>query len=811
MPKQDKPTKGDLTETDWEIASATERRDLIKATITQSKCRGYITDTPLGASIVNQQIHYIAEELEIIVSKRTRGMGGKYTSVLRQIAGGNYYTVAYIGLTITLDNLFSSRKRGDFMSTIAQKIGEHLEKEHLLQQFEDHNEDILFSIRNDLKNSTYKGQTDKAIHRIQRLWEADNQVWTPWGASLRGQVGARVLRGVLRVLDNYIEITSYTYKNRRENKLIPTKEFVSFIDQYMEHYLGKSTISPPCIEPPVPWAYSPMGITGGFHTVELSRNHPFIKTKGSTHKEYTLLHPPHQHLKAVNRLQNVEWVINKPVLALILKSVEKGTMPEHLPRLEKIEYPDRPDDEHPDRKQWGMNAHKLYKLNRRNTQRLLRVRKVIKRAKILEHRSFWFVWSCDFRGRMYPAATDLSPQGPDYVKSLLIFKEGKALGASGLFFLAVHGANCYGLRGQSNVRKYQWCLDNADGIRAVARSPESSMGRSFLADASKPFAFYAFAIEWDEANSSVAPHEYVSHLPVASDGSANGYQHFSALLRDERGAKQVNLTHTTLPTDIYSDIAEQLKTVLTTNTYAGVDSRIFDGIDRSFVKGPVLAVPYGITLRGISLAFEQYINQNPELFHLTAGQLSNWEVINSMAINLLRVSYEAVPNARACMQWFNDVALQAFSCDEHVHWVSPVGFPVMQPYARRKQIVLKSHLLGNRTITMDGKPIGINRDKSRISLAPNFIHSMDASHLVLTINACPDLTMSAAHDEFSCHAADRAELHKQTREQFFHLYKGEEIEAFAEQVEDYAGPILSRPDTGTYNIEEILGATYFFG
>lgn len=795
----------------WEISTATEKRNLIQTAITSSTQRGYITDTPLGASIVSQQIMYIEEELEILVTKRTRGMGGKYTSVLRQIAGGNYYTIAYIGLTTTLDSMFSTRKRGDFMSIIAQKIGIRLEQEHLLQQFEEHNEDILFSIRNDLLHSSYKGQTDKAIHRIQLLWEADGQAWNPWGTALRGQVGARVLRGVLRVLEEYIDIKDYSYKNRREHRLVPTEQFTTFIDQYMEYYLGKSVISPPCIEPPVPWRASPVGIIGGFHTLPLSQNHPFIRTKLKKQRDYIASNTPHQHIAAVNRLQSVEWEINSDVLALIIKSVKHGTMPDHLPRLEKLEYPDRPDDDHPERKAWGMQAHKLYKINRRNTQRLLRVRKVIELAKQFENRSLWFVWTCDFRGRVYPASSYLSPHGPDYVKSLLRFKEGKALGSSGLFYLAVHGANCYGLGSTTDLYKHQWCIDNAASIRAVARAPESSSGRSFLAGASKPFAFYAFAREWAAAHESSAPHEYVSHLPVATDGSANGYQHFAALLRDEKGAEQVNLTNTKVPTDIYASIAKQLTSVFANDPHSSLGKGVLQGIDRSFVKGPVLAIPYGITLRGISLAIEQYINQNSEQFGLEVGDLNNWEIINTLSGWIIKLSYSTVPKAKLAMRWFGEVALQAASKDEHLHWLSPVKFPVMQPYAIRKQIKLKSQLLGNRIIHLDDKPSGVRREKSRVSIAPNFIHSMDASHLVRTINNCPDLTFSTAHDEYSCHAADRVVLHRETRYAFKNIYVEDVLEDFATQVEEYAGPIQTRPELGTYDINEVINAKYFFG
>jgi DNA-directed RNA polymerase len=50
----------------------------------------------------------------------------------------------------------------------------------------------------------------------------------------------------------------------------------------------------------------------------------------------------------------------------------------------------------------------------------------------------------------------------------------------------------------------------------------------------------------------------VSGLPVAQDGSCNGLQHFSALLRDEIGGKAVNLIPGDVPEDVYQRIADKV-------------------------------------------------------------------------------------------------------------------------------------------------------------------------------------------------------------------------------------------------------------
>lgn len=56
------------------------------------------------------------------------------------------------------------------------------------------------------------------------------------------------------------------------------------------------------------------------------------------------------------------------------------------------------------------------------------------------------------------------------------------------------------------------------------------------------------------AMKSSNPEEFISHTPVHVDGSCNGMQHYAALGRDDRGARQVNLADSERPGDVYTAI-----------------------------------------------------------------------------------------------------------------------------------------------------------------------------------------------------------------------------------------------------------------
>ena len=83
---------------------------------------------------------------------------------------------------------------------------------------------------------------------------------------------------------------------------------------------------------------------------------------------------------------------------------------------------------------------------------------------------------------------------------------------------------------------------------AITKVGEEPLINKWWMDADKPWQFLRACIEYVKVKTEP---EFVSHLPITVDGSCNGLQHFSAMLRDEVGGKAVNLTMTDDPQDIY--------------------------------------------------------------------------------------------------------------------------------------------------------------------------------------------------------------------------------------------------------------------
>ncbi len=174
---------------------------------------------------------------------------------------------------------------------------------------------------------------------------------------------------------------------------------------------------------------------------------------------------------------------------------------------------------------------------------------------------FYFVWRMDFRGRLYPQQTLLHPQAGDMPKSLLLFANKKPLNEEGKKWFFIHGANCYGeVDKEVFSKRVEWVEEHHNTILACAKDYRKE---NFWKKAGDPFKFLAWCFEYERYVEN--PETFTTGIPIAIDGSNNGFQHITALLRDVDGAKKVNV----LPSnnengelgmsDFYAEVASELK------------------------------------------------------------------------------------------------------------------------------------------------------------------------------------------------------------------------------------------------------------
>jgi DNA-directed RNA polymerase len=89
--------------------------------------------------------------------------------------------------------------------------------------------------------------------------------------------------------------------------------------------------------------------------------------------------------------------------------------------------------------------------------------------------------------------------------------------------------------------------------------------------------------------------------------------------------------------------------------------------------------------------------------------------------------------ARAIMRWFGECAKIIASENETVRWTTPLGLPVVQPYHQMGTKLVKTSL---QTLSLQHETDQVIVRRQRTAFPPNFIHSLDGSHMMMTAVAC---------------------------------------------------------------------------
>jgi DNA-directed RNA polymerase len=289
--------------------------------------------------------------------------------------------------------------------------------------------------------------------------------------------------------------------------------------------------------------------------------------------------------KAINALQQTSWQINESVLN-VAKAVYDAK-PAKLPqRLQKIH--DQAYGYHLKRTN---KAHIMMK-RRLGMDETNRFAYQVLLEDLEKQPAFWYPWSMDARGRLYPQAPWLNIQGDDFSRGILQFADKKAVtNDEAKSYLAVHGSQFVqkdimkkdlGLDDSLNLtadERYQWIQLHRDDIIASAKDPLGYEWWTEVADA-ELWQFLSFCIAWRD----VLDGKPIA-LPVMMDGSCNGLQHMAALTRSPLIGKQTNLINNQRPEDIYTYIKAAVNAYLVSPDHPDHSNH------RSFIKNWIMNQP----------------------------------------------------------------------------------------------------------------------------------------------------------------------------------------------------------------------------
>ena len=431
----------------------------------------------------------------------------------------------------------------------------------------------------------------------------------------------------------------------------------------------------------------------------------------------------------------------------------------------------------------------------------------------------------DFRGRVY-AKPYLNHQRADYVKAIWLFAEGKPMDTpEAVEWLKIHIANTGDFDKVSKKPfsdRIQWVNDNFVRIYETIQEPFSDL---WWTAADAPFSFLAGCREL--VNFTHVGAKYVCHLPVAVDGSCSGLQHYSAMLRDEIGAKSVNLVHSSKPEDVYKEVANVVnQLVMQEQDDPLAKEWLNHKIDRKVTKRATMTLCYGSKQYGWrEQLMEDFMSKYQAQVNL--GQLDKHpfehpgKASGFMAKKLDIALRNTVKAALEGMEWLQDVAGLLSKEEKPVIWTTPLGFPVVNEYMTPIEKVISVNINRRRVRTKLalGFTDKLKGSKQRSTIAPNFVHSYDASHLMQVVLAAKEHGIDdflLIHDSFGCLPSDMQRFSEIVREQFVELYSKNDpfmvIYSYALSIlSDKAKKKLTPPPPkGKLDLSEVLKSKYAF-
>lgn len=430
----------------------------------------------------------------------------------------------------------------------------------------------------------------------------------------------------------------------------------------------------------------------------------------------------------------------------------------------------------------------------------------------------------DFRGRVY-AKPHLNHQRADYVKAMWLFTEGKELTAEGVQQLKIHLANCGDFNKMSKAPfadRIKWVNNNFPKIYDTVMDPWEDL---WWTKADSPFCFLVACRELVGFVEEGAG--YVCHLPVAIDGSCSGLQHYSAMLRDLKGAKSVNLVPTDSPEDVYKEVASIVnELVMGDKDDPMAQEWLAHKIDRKVTKRATMTLCYGSKQYGWK---EQLMEDFMDVYkkEVSLGSRENHPFTDPgkasayMAKKLdiaLRMTVEAAVEG---MDWLQETAAVLAKENKPLVWTTPVGFPVVngyyEPILKKINIQIRGRRMRNTLLL--GYTENLKRTKQRSTIAPNFVHSYDACHLMMVALQAKKEGINSfllIHDSFGCLPSDMERFAEIVREQFVVLYENHDpFMAIHENaliaLSDKGRKNLTEPPAkGTLKIDEIQRSKYAF-
>jgi DNA-directed RNA polymerase len=804
--------------------------------------------TKYGVNMVKTLVPVVTKAIVAFIEKAQSGAAGRRHASVKYLTLLDPAVSALIALQFVVNGISKERP----LSHVMLAIGQQIEDEVRYQGIRAEDEKLYKSLEKAAakRHSAHNKRT--LVMHVARKQGIDFDVWPK---DDRLHVGSKLIDLIMEATGIVtIEARAKPGTGKTTNVLVPSEEALSWISKRREFDGLLTPVYTPMVVPPLDWTDV---YTGGYLT-RYVRPLRMIKAriKGSL-DEINQADMPMVYA-ALNHIQATAWRVNGPLLDIMAEVYRSGGTWAGIPDGRDMELPLKPadiDTNDQARKDWRAKAAAVYEVNTHSRSARSTFNTIRFMAEDMrEYDRIYMPYTLDFRGRIY-AVPMLNPQGADYTKALLQFGEAKQLGENGYRWLLIHGANLAGVDKVTFEERSAFIQAHMDEVLAIAKDPisnrqwvdgfakgcvyEKNPGDGI--DIDKPWQFLAWCLEMAELNAWVeqgnAVEDFESRTPIALDGSCSGIQHYSMALKDPVGGRAVNIVPGEKPSDIYQMVADVVVASLReaaqedagASRGEGAGSTLPEGGDagsqklseaelarlwldfgvtRKVCKRPVMTFPYGSGRFGYK---QQTLDDILKPAKAKMGDAFPFPDDGYQAANYLAKQIEAalpqvVTKAAEGMAFLRMVAKEVSKANLPIRWTTPLGFPVIQAKYDKKGGTrkVKTYLGGVRVMmniddTQDEDARGravtkLDPVAQANAVAPNFIHSLDAAHLQLTVVRGMEQgidSFALIHDSFGTHAGDTDKLFALVRETMIELYSTEDV--FGRFLDEQIGQLDTDP------------------
>ena len=841
-------------------------RDRYFTTVARNTERSAEANTSYGKMLLKRGIDPMAQAISGFMETARQGGAGRRHKAVGMLEGMDPHVVAFISLRKVLDTFSQSMP----YQRVSILVGREVEMEKKLTDLKEQDPDRYRMTQRYISGSKARKYRRTVLNYA--FGKSTTVEYEPWPEVDCLHLGQKLLELAMEScgIFHLVQVPSQKVKGKTlfqstHYSLEPTPSCREWVERHKDHASMMYPDYLPTLIEPKPWE----GAGGGGYYSDALPRLSFVKTGNLGYLEALdkriQAGEMDMVINAVNALQGTAWSTNPTVfeVASYLWDETDGGVA-GLPPRDGYRLPPCPvcgadlTDTAAARVRhacldtlplegfnaWKKEAFRIRELNISLFGQRIGVAKTLTMAaRFRDEPRFFFPYQLDFRGRIYAVPSYLTPQGTDLSKGLLQFAEGKPLGSmQAVRWLAIHGSNCFGNDKVSLDERHSWVLQHQHRILECAADPFS---HTWWHEADEPFCFLAFCLEW--AGYVREGLDFVSHIPVAMDGTCNGLQIFSLILRDKVGGSAVNLLPSDRPQDIYrivadkvidklkADAADPAKDAMITtkegkafyNPAKSAAALLGMGINRKTTKRQVMVLPYGGTKESCREYSEEWVKDKIRGGVQLPDDISIRGLSFYLASHIWDAIGETVIAARDAMKYLQDMAGVMNKLDLPIKWTTPAGFPVVQKYMDKKERRIKTKI-GDAiiflTIKEETSDDVIDKAKQKSAISPNYVHSLDAAALMKTVNACLAQgigNFAMIHDSYGTHAADSVALAATLRRTFVGMFGGEgtnPLEQWKNEVlASVPEPMLaelpglpSLPATGELEVSEVAHSPFFF-